>query len=251
MTLEQSAPGGANPYAVTGGQANPSSPSAMRPVVPNVVMPGVPGMSGPRLLISVYPKQLELKLRHEGIKNYVMPAAEKGSFQTLLVQDTFAWCRNFHADRKQLYPAPVPASAVADNLLQRWSEGMVGTKDGLGPGILICAGLEPTPEEIAQANAKQDDYFRHLIAEADAFEANPNLKQMPTDVHRLAAEWMGTQDRKWFKPITRHALKSCPACAEEIREQAKICKHCGANIREFQEKEARLAVKDAQAAKVA
>jgi hypothetical protein len=235
MTLEQSAPALMGPTFVP----TPRAEHAARPMLP--------GTSGPRLILSVFPREQQLKLRHEGIKTYVMPAAEPGGYQTLMVHDTFSYNRNYHVEGFALFEAPVPAQVVAENLVQAWSTGLVGTKDGLGPGIMICAGLTPTPEEIAEVNKRQNAYFRSLIGEADALEGIHKAKDI-TDLHRLAAEWMGAKDRKWFRLISRVDSKSCPACAEEIRAEAKVCKHCNTNIAEFLAKEQRAAEAAARAA---
>lgn len=197
----------------------------------------MPGTSGPRTIISVFPMEQRLQLLHEGIKTYEIEAAERGSYKTLTVNDTYAWCRNFHVDKFSLYAAPVSAAVVADNLIQRWSTGMVGTKEGLGPGVMVCVGLEPTEAEIATVNARQEEYFRYLINEADAL-----YQKAPGDVtsyHRLAAEWMGAHDRPWFKPIAHIDMVKCIACAEEIRSEAKICRWCHSNQADFRAKEAR------------
>lgn len=200
-------------------------------------VPVLPGFSGPRTVISVYPRELRLELRHEGFKTYVMPGAPKGKFSTLTVRDTYAYVRNFSVDNFELYQAPVAGSVVAENLMQAWSNGLVGTKEGIGPGILVCADLEPTAEEIASVMAKQEVYFRELIMEGDILFNKPETAGDITDVHRLAAEWMGTTDRPWFKPLTHISLTPCPACAEDIRSTAKICKVCKTNIAEFLEAE--------------
>lgn len=200
--------------------------------------PMIPGYSGPRTLISVFPKELRLELRHEGFKTYVMPSAPKGKFSTLTVRDTYAWVRNFSADNFELYQAPIAGTVVAENLMQRWSMGLVGTRDGLGPGILVCAGLEPSPEEIVHAKNQQEAYFRELILEGDVLFAKPETAGDITDVHRMAAEWMGAQDRAWYKPIQHILMATCPACAEEIRSTAKICRFCRTNLADFIESEA-------------
>lgn len=191
----------------------------------------VPGHSGPKLILSVFPLEQFLELRHEGIKRYVMPAAPKGAYSTLLVHDTYAWNRNWHDDAFSLFQAPISAGVVAANLVQVWAQNQIGTEGGLGPGILICADLEPTEDEIAAANAKQEDYFRFLVNQADTFYGQDNLVAI-TGMHRLAAEWMGAT-REWRKPIEQVKLVACPACGEEIRNIAKVCRWCHTDLREF------------------
>ena len=201
-----------------------------------VIVPGMPGTSGPRTIVSVFPMEQSLRLRHEGCKDYVLPAAPKDSYVALQIHDTYSWNRNFNADKFALYAAAIPASVVADNLVQRFATGMIGTKDGLGPGIKICAGEVPTPEEVEEVRAIQSEYFRYLINEADTLLA----MDKPGDIvalHRLAADWMGAHDRKWFKPLTHVSMAACVACSEEIRTTAKICRWCHTNQSEFIERE--------------
>src|SRR5262249_50116292 len=93
-----------------------------------------PGQSGPRLLLSVFPEELTLNLLHEGSKTYVMPAAEKGGYTTLYIDDTYAWMRDLHSQREAQISRPVSAQDVVENLLQAWSGAMVGAKEsGAGP----------------------------------------------------------------------------------------------------------------------
>jgi hypothetical protein len=194
-----------------------------------MIVPGMPGTSGPRTIVSVFPMEQSLKLRHEGFKNYILPSAPKGSHVQLTVHDSYAWNRNFNADRFELYPAPIPATSIADNLIQRFTTGMIGTKDGLGPGIMICADVEPTEEEIATVVARQEAYFRYLINEADFLFAKNQVGDIH-DVHRMAADWMGTHDRAWAKPLVHVEMKRCPACDEEVRGSAKFCRWCHTDI---------------------
>ena len=208
--------------------------------------PGLPGLSGPRHILSVYPQAQSLQLRHAGLTTYEIEAAPPGDYRTLTVYDTFSWNRNYHAEGFQLYQAPVPASAVADNLISRWTTGMVGTQEGLGPGIILIADAQPTEEELAAARQRQTDYFRMLINEADYFFTKGEMKSI-TGTHRLAGEWMGVKDREWLRPMVHVELRRCPACAEEIRGEAKICRFCHTDLRAFEAKE----LKAAQAAALA
>lgn len=198
----------------------------------NAVAPILEGTPGSVTLVSVYPKEQRLELRHKGITTYIMPAARKGEFTTLVVRDTYAFNRNYSAPGVQLYPAHIPASVVAENLVQRWKNGHVGAKEGLGPGIAICAGDTPTPDEVESVRVRQEEYFRTLIHEADSLFAKEGGLNIRDD-HRMAADWMGTQERPWFKAIKAAAMVRCPACAEEIRAEAKLCRFCRTNIADF------------------
>lgn len=197
----------------------------------------MPGTSGSRLILSVFPMTQSQDLMHEGIKRYTLDAAERNSYVTLLVEDTYAVCRNLHADGVEFYSAPVPASVVAQNLVKSWSTGLIGTTDDLGPGILVCKDLDVTDAEITTANGRQAEYFRFLINEADAKQLQGKANEI-TDIHRLAANWMGAHDRAWYKPIEHVEMVQCAACGEEIRSSAKICRWCHTHIGEFIAKEA-------------
>lgn len=195
----------------------------------------IPGYSGPKTILSVFPLPMKSEpLQHEGQRVYEIAPAKKGSYTTLTVKDTFSWLRNLHTDGTSYYQGPIPATVVAENLVQRWTQGLVGTKDGLGPGIMIIEGAVPTSEEIADATARQEAYFRNLVYEGDECftkEGGINI----TDLHRVAAEWMGLNDRPWIKPLTSAALMpgGCPACKEPVKDGAVICKHCHTDIPEF------------------
>lgn len=197
------------------------------------------GASGPRTIVSVYPLALEHSLLHEGRKIYRIEASPRDGFSSLFVPDTFASLRS--PGTGQYYPAPVPASVVVENLVSVWTRGRLGSSAGVGPGVLIVEGVNPsnpTPEEIktavAAARARQEEYFRYLINDADirfTKEGQMNI----TDDHRMAAEWMGVRDRKWAQKIEAVEPKHCPACGEEVLATAIICKHCGRDMEEFVE----------------
>jgi hypothetical protein len=203
----------------------------------SALLPSVFGNTGPRTLVSVWPLTCFLTLRHEGSKTYTLEACPKGEHRTLTVTDTVSFNRNFSTG--QYYPAPVPGGVVADNLLTAWTRGLIGANDhtGLGPGIIICAGVEPTAEEIQAVKDKQAEYFRFLINEGD------RKPEQVTDLHKIACEWMGVKDRKWAQQIQPVELVPCPACAEDVRSTAVICRHCGTNMRDFLAKEEKKAQK--------
>ena len=187
---------------------------------------------GPMYLLSVFPNTFSENFRHEGSKTYTLKGVKKGDYSVLKVENTYQVCRAFINDDITFVAAPIPAAAVVDNLLKIWSQNLIGTKGGLGPGIIIIRGPEPTPEELQEATAKQEAYFRFLIHEADGMFAHDEVNKID-DLHRLAAEWMGTHERQWVRKIEHIETQQCPACAETIRQAAKVCRFCHTNIREF------------------
>jgi hypothetical protein len=194
------------------------------------------GASGPRTILSVYPKALEHSLMHEGRKIYRIEAAEKGSYSLLVVPDTGAALRS---PMGAYYVAPIPASVVADNLVDVWAKGRHGASAGFMPGIVHVESATPstpTEEDIQRAYKKavvqQDAYCRFLVNDADAkFVKEGSINIL--DEHRWAAEWMGLKDRKWSQPMEPIALDKCPACAEEIKSGAVICRWCRTDIEKF------------------
>lgn len=184
-----------------------------------------PGLSGPRTILSIFPKEQFLELKHQGITRYVLPAASKDNPVTLKVNDTFAWNRNWGVDEVVFFQQPVSAQVVAENLVHVWAASMVGSKQGFGPGIMIIAGDTPTEEELETVRNRQEEFFNFLINTADDYEQKGE-RHMITDVHRKAAEWMGVQGRSWAKAMREKRYIPCPECQEDILEGARKCKHC-------------------------
>lgn len=196
-----------------------------------------PGQSGPRTILSIFPKEQELQLRHQGITTYFLPAATKANPTLLRVNDTYTWNRNWSVDDIAFYQAAIPANTVADNLVHSWAQSMVGARQGFGPGIMVIAGSEPTKLELETVHIRQEEFFNFLINQADDFEQEGKRFNI-TDVHRLAAEWMGVQGRSWAKVMHEIKFVSCPACQEDIRAGALVCRHCSTDLEEFAEKRA-------------
>lgn len=182
-------------------------------------------MSGPRTILSIFPKEQSLELKHQGITRYVLPAASKDKPVTLTVNDTYAWLRNWSVDEFTLYQAPISAQTVAENLVHSWGASMVGSNQGFGPGIIIIAGTTPTEDELEAVRIRQEEFFNFLINTADDYEQRGE-RHLITDIHRAAAEWMGVQGRSWAKAIREKRYIPCPECQEDILEGARKCKHC-------------------------
>jgi hypothetical protein len=97
-------------------------------------------------------------------------------------------------------------------------------------GVFLCAGDSPIDEELREAAARRDAFFRDQVAQADALYARaPNRPELISDVQRRAARHLGL-DRPWLVKIA--PMQECPVCGDPIKIGVAICRHCGAVLDE-------------------
>jgi predicted nucleic acid-binding Zn ribbon protein len=105
-------------------------------------------------------------------------------------------------------------------------------------GVFLCAGDEPLEDELREAAARRDAYFREQVEQADALYARaPNRPELISDVQRRAARHLGL-DRPWLVKIA--PMQECPVCGEALKAGVAVCRYCGAVLDE--EKAARYRV---------
>jgi hypothetical protein len=203
-----------------------------------------------RTLVSVFPLECSRECRHAtmepvtlpdgskrmklgGIKRYVLPAAPKGGFSKLVVTGASDIGMDLLSDPPVPLPRPIPADDIANDLLIGFTLSNLDATVTRGPGIFIATEPDPTDEQIAAspkleaARAKQEEYFRDLIHAGEELHARG---KPVTNLHRLAAIWMGAEDRAWAKEITEKRTKACAACGESILSAATVCRYCQTNL---------------------
>ena len=79
-------------------------------------------------------------------------------------------------------------------------------------GVFLCAGAEPSDEELAQARARRDAWYKQLVADADEMWARGHSYREISDMHRRAAAAMGLE-REWAYVPQRSV--DCPVCGEK------------------------------------
>jgi len=93
-------------------------------------------------------------------------------------------------------------------------------------GVFLCAGDAPTDEELNDAAARRDSFFREQVAQADALYArSPNRPELISDVQRRAARHLNL-DRPWLMKIA--PMQECPVCGDPVKLGVAMCRHCGA-----------------------
>lgn len=119
-------------------------------------------------------------------------------------------------------PLPVSCDELARDLISHWAGNMVGLPPGASPGIMVCANLTPTQDELSRMVLMQTAYFEHRLQEADNL-ANENRHRFITDEMKTAAIWLG-KDRSWATPSAN--LGKCKWCMATMPSEAIVCQIC-------------------------
>jgi hypothetical protein len=198
-----------------------------------------------RTLVSIYPVDCKERCRLatinpsgklSGFTDYMLPAAPKGKFSTLVVTGASDIGKDWMTDPPQPIARPVIADDIAAELVRMFVGSAYRANTTTGPGIWVAPQPVPTEQEILDsqeykdARTRQEAYFRYLIQDGDVLH---DKGQPVTKTHRVAAAWMGTEDRPWAKEVTEKRNKTCPACSEYILATAVKCRHCQTDLIEF------------------
>ncbi len=205
------------------------------PTKPMDVLPEIRQVARNAVTIcSIYPAAQHKRIRHNGLTDYSIAKAPRGSYSTLTVYDTQEWCaRVSPTDGKPTWmPMPIPAMVVANDLVATWAGDTLGKRSGYTPGIGIIEGNKPTPNELAVLRKGQDALFDWYIKDAHGKFTRGQSTEI-TDVHRLAAKEMldkGAERLPWYPTVIFAAVKDCVACGQQIDARSKVCDKCSTNL---------------------
>ena len=118
------------------------------------------------------------------------------------------------------------AKQIADDICKQINENGPGEASFFG--VFVCAGTEPTAEELENANKRQAAYFSQCVAAADSqWSASPR-HDLISGVAKRGARWLklNPEDHGWMSNFS--VMADCPACGTRIKPGVAICKGCGA-----------------------
>jgi hypothetical protein len=113
------------------------------------------------------------------------------------------------------FPFTISAREIAEDLIQ----------DLVVHGVFVCAGARPTESEMEAAAARRQAWYQDLVAEADAMWARGHSYREISDMHRRATLSLGLE-RDWA--YVPQQFVECPSCAEKVKPNVAVCRHCHA-----------------------
>lgn len=203
---------------------------------------------GSRTVLSVAPVRFRMAVNRArmvdgvlqpGDVEYVLEPAPRDGYSVCKIHDTFQFMRDFTSVNEfnpggDIRPMPVTAERETHAFIQHCIGGNMGARSGVHPGVIECAGPEPTPEEIAKAREIHTVYARWMVNDGHAKFGRGELKEI-NEEHRRNAEWLGV-NVPWKVELEQVQVKKCAACAEEIKSEALNCKHCSVFLPDFYKK---------------
>ncbi len=92
---------------------------------------------------------------------------------------------------------PITARAIAEDLAREINSD---SGEGSFHGVFVCAGDQPTQEELADARAKLEAFYRRLVAAADLEWERSHSPLFITDLDRRAARVLGIEKPWLYDP---------------------------------------------------
>ena len=123
---------------------------------------------------------------------------------------------------KRTLPLPISAREIAEDICREINSD-AGERSFLG--VFVCAGNEPTAEELRGARENLDTFYRALVAAADREWERSHSYLFIHDLQRRAAANLGLE-KEWFYRSRETA--ECPGCGERVKPGVAVCKTCRA-----------------------
>ncbi|HLZ90220.1 MAG TPA: hypothetical protein VKQ28_00795 [Candidatus Acidoferrum sp.] len=127
----------------------------------------------------------------------------------------YVYATQIAEDLVRVMNANVPVGAITDD----------GEAVASFSGVFLCKGNTPTKTELAEAHAKLKLFYQGSVSMADALWEQHHNPIFIDAVMRRAARSLGLIDKPWL--FDTKTAEKCPACAEQVKAGAVVCRHCG------------------------
>jgi len=184
-------------------------------------------------IVSIFPKSIhEVKHTIEpGVFNILAGTYENPS---ILVVGPSSWWREIDLDQPML-EIPVSSIAIANSVIQDYSNGMLGCDmSSAMPGLFFVMGEKKVSEikteykaKLEETKAKQDNWFKVLVRLADSLWARTNGNPLViADEMRLAAVNLNMNDKPWLRDFKTVEMQPCKACGGLKNPMYPVCPSC-------------------------
>lgn len=164
--------------------------------------------------------------------HFYIPAASEDKPEILVVSPS-SWWRDI-GEEMPLIEIPNGSIIVAESIVNDFSQGMIGIDEDSKPGLFFVPGefklteiKEKYSKSFDEAVRKQRNWFKNLVNMADTDWARSNGS--PNSINglsRMAAEYLGMQDRDWMKTTLDVQKVKCIACGNLRNPAYPICATC-------------------------
>ncbi len=129
-------------------------------------------------------------------------------------------------------PSTVYAVQIAKNIIEYETGNHPGNVRGK-KGIGIIAGPTPTTAEIEELANYQTQFLKYIVERADSYY-DAGQRHKISGEHRDALKMLGLDEvqHPWYRSRVQQ-YNSCPACAERILLEARVCKVCHTDLVKF------------------
>lgn len=184
-------------------------------------------------IVSIFPKVVRVEKITLIPGRWEIPAGSAEN-PTIFVIGPSSWFKELEP-HEPLLEIPQGSNVIAESIVNDYCNGIFGCDMGSSkPGIFWVPG-EHNIESIRknhslllqQAVAGQAGYYRTMLRAADQLWAVANGNPLVINEEmRMAAKYLGQEDKDWMKDHTNVGMTRCFACGSMKNPQYAVCATC-------------------------
>jgi hypothetical protein len=119
----------------------------------------------------------------------------------------------------------ITADEIANDFIAHATSQSPGMGPNCHPGVWICAGPEPTQNEIAYWQTVQAPFLHYLFDKGNEWASDPHTKGAIVWRNRMSAMALG-REPEWLRPATGADIRECQYCTKTVPAHTTVCPHC-------------------------